>query len=250
MSPRTTKPKSQYPRTVRPPLVADRRRSLLLEAAGEVFAQVGYQSATIREICARAGANVAAVNYYFGDKLELYTEVLRQSVGVAQKKAIRNAFDQQAPPCQILRQVIGMLLQNMCGGERPAWHFRLMAHELAQPTPAMSRVINEAMQPIYDRLRELIGAILGLPRDHETTRLCTHSVIGQLAHYAHSRVVLARLWPELKMTPARLEQIANHIADFSLAYLRQLGSQLGNSHRRMRREGNDTTNSRNPLRTP
>jgi TetR/AcrR family transcriptional regulator, regulator of cefoperazone and chloramphenicol sensitivity len=250
MSVRSPRLRTHEAQAARQPLLAERRRAQLLEAAGEVFARVGYQAATIREICTRAGANVAAVNYHFGDKLELYTEVLRRSVGVAQKEAIRNAFDQQTGSSQILRQVILMMLQKMCGGDRPAWHFRLMAHELAQPTPAMSRVINEALQPIYDRLRELIGAILRLPRNHETTRLCTHSVIGQVAHYAHSRVVLARLWPELEMTPERLEQIANHIADFSLAYLRDSGPRRRKSRPQMRREGNDrTANNRKSLGT-
>lgn len=207
--------------------MVDRRRAKLLEAAGEVFAEVGYYAATIREICTRAGANVAAVNYHFGDKLELYTEVLRQSVCAAQNEAIRGVLDQDAAPGQILRQVIRAMLQKMCGGDRPAWHFRLMAHELAHSTPAMSRVVNEAMRPIYNRLREVIGAILQLPSDDQKTRLCTHSVIGQVAHYAHSRPVMARLWPELKMTPEQMEQIANHIAEFSLAYLRAASSARG-----------------------
>ena len=41
----------------------------LLEAAGRVFAEKGFQKATVREIVKAAGLrNIAAVNYYFGDK--------------------------------------------------------------------------------------------------------------------------------------------------------------------------------------
>ncbi len=61
----------------------DLTRDKLIEAAGHVFAERGYRAATIREICRRAGANVAAVNYTFGDKMGLYTEVLRHSVRAA-----------------------------------------------------------------------------------------------------------------------------------------------------------------------
>ena len=49
----------------------------LLEAAGEIFAHYGYRAATVRQICEKAGANLAAVNYHFGDKEGLYLAVLR-----------------------------------------------------------------------------------------------------------------------------------------------------------------------------
>src|ERR1700736_611736 len=81
--------------------VPDPTREKLLEVAEHVFADRGYQAATIREICVRAGANVAAVNYHFGDKLGLYTEVLQQSIRAAQIDAIRNALDKTAPPEEI-----------------------------------------------------------------------------------------------------------------------------------------------------
>ncbi len=53
-------------------------REKLVEAAAQVFAEVGFEAATVREICSRAGTNGAAVNYHFGDKLGLYTEVLKR----------------------------------------------------------------------------------------------------------------------------------------------------------------------------
>jgi len=201
------------------PAVQYATRAKLLEAAGQVFAEHGYHSATVREICLRAGANVAAVNYHFGDKLALYTEVLRQSVGAAHNQAIHSALDQQGAPEKILRQVIKAMVRKIGGDPHSDRWFRLIVHELAQPTPAMSRVIDEAIRPIYHRLRQLVAAILNLPRDHEQTRLCTHSIVGQIVHYPHARRILARLWPELTMTPEQLDRIADHIADFSLSYL-------------------------------
>src|SRR3954447_22566535 len=51
----------------------------LLEAAGEEFAEKGLELARVRAICERAGANLAAVNYHFGDKEHLYVEALREA---------------------------------------------------------------------------------------------------------------------------------------------------------------------------
>lgn len=206
---------------------ADPTHAKLLDAAGAVFAERGFHDATVREICARAGANIAAVNYHFGDKLGLYTEVLRNAVRGDQLERMRSVAGQNVPPEQALRRLIKLRLRGVGEGDRPARLVLLMAHEFAQPTPAMSRVVNEALRPMYDRLRDIVGAILGLPRDHDTTRLCTHSVIGQIVHYVVARPILARLWPELKMTPAQVDRIADHIADFSLAYLQAFKSWRG-----------------------
>lgn len=201
----------------------DATRNKILDAAGEVFADFGFHGATIREICARAGVNVALVNYYFGDKLELYTEVLRHSIGSAGQGIIQQALQSTAPPEEALRELIRGMLMRVCQLDRPVWHYRLMVHEFANPTPALAAVIDETMGPIYDRFREVIGVMTGLPPDHDKTRLCAHSVISQVVHYAHGKHVIKRLWPELEMTPERITDVATHIADFSLAYLRAAG---------------------------
>ncbi|MGD0077896.1 MAG: helix-turn-helix domain-containing protein, partial [Sedimentisphaerales bacterium] len=53
-------------------------RERLLEAAEELFARQGFDGTSIRELVTRAGCkNISAVNYYFGDKQELYEELFR-----------------------------------------------------------------------------------------------------------------------------------------------------------------------------
>jgi AcrR family transcriptional regulator len=207
----------------------------LLAAAVAVFAEKGFEGATTREICSRAGANVALVNYHFGDKLELYREVIRYAIDAAAKMEMLNAaLEQNADPCDALRQLIHGVIERLSETRNDfGLHLRLVLKEMAQPTPAFSDVLDETLRPLYERLRLLIGRILGLPADHETTRLCTHSVMGQVSHYAVARPVLACLWPEMKMTPDQRERVADHIADFSLAYLRNYrgGNYRGGSYR-------------------
>ena len=198
-------------------------RDKLIEAAGAVFAERGYRDATIREICRRAGANVAAVNYTFGDKMGLYTEVLRHSVRAAKTAAMSAALDAGLSSEDTIRGVIRARLMSLYGEARPDWHIRLVMHEFSHPTPAMARVVDEGMRPIYDRMRKAVGEVIGLAPDHETTRLSVNSIVGQILFYTFSWPVLSHLMPELKLTPEQLDRIADHIADFSLAYLRQVG---------------------------
>jgi AcrR family transcriptional regulator len=205
----------------------DPTREKLLEAAGPIFADRGYQAATIREICARAGANVAAINYHFGDKLGLYTEVLQQSVRAAQLIAVQNTLHQNTPPEDILRALIRARLRSISGDDLPDWHSRLLAHELAQPSPALRQLIDEVARPICKRLLELIGGMIGLPPNDDNTRLCAKSVVGQVLAYILPGPLLTEIWPELRMTPEKVERIADHIADFSLSYLQDFRSKHG-----------------------
>jgi AcrR family transcriptional regulator len=214
---------SPLPRSSSNGKVAKLTRDKLIEAAGHVFAERGYRAATVREICRRAGANIASVNYTFGDKMGLYTEVLRESVRASQTPAMKAALDSGLSPEDTIRGVIRARLTSLCQQSRPEWHIRLVMHEFSHPTSAMARVVEEGMRPIYERVRKAVGQIVGLPANDETTRLSVNSIIGQILFYTFSRPVLSRLQPELQLTPEQLDRIADHIANFSLAYLRKVG---------------------------
>jgi TetR/AcrR family transcriptional regulator, regulator of cefoperazone and chloramphenicol sensitivity len=200
---------------------ADSTRTRLLKAAAAVFAEHGYEDATVRQICARAGANIALVNYHFGDKLELYTEVLRFASQAGPGEARFNLPHGAVEPAAALRRIIGALVERAFEtSDQANLRFRLILNEFVRPSGATARVVDVVMRPVYDRLREIVGAILGLSSNHQKTRLCVHSLLGQVAHFAHARPVLTLLWPEMTMTPAQRELVTEHITEFSLAYLR------------------------------
>src|SRR6202048_5539444 len=87
-------------------------RDKILSAAGEVFAEEGFEGATVRAITERAGVNVAAVNYHFRDKAELYTLVV---VDACSARAARREVIAEAPalPEQRLRSLILHFLEYL-----------------------------------------------------------------------------------------------------------------------------------------
>jgi len=198
-------------------------RQKLIEAAGHVFSVRGFHDATVREICLRAATNVAAVNYHFGDKLGLYTEVLKYSL-MAHQEPAQNGSVALSDPQSALRALVGEWFERAREGGRPNWFPRIMAHEMAQPTPALDRVV-EAIQPNYLRFSSLVGKLIGRAPTDAQTRMCVHSIVGQIVHYMQSRAMIARLWPEVDLNDAQQRRaIADHIVSFSLAGMEKLAA--------------------------
>jgi TetR/AcrR family transcriptional regulator, regulator of cefoperazone and chloramphenicol sensitivity len=214
-------------KVAKPPAVDDvaATRARLIEAAGHIFASQGYQAATVREICSEAGANVAAVNYHFGDKMGLYTTVLRELTHSAQFGAIMQSLQGPGSPEERLRHAIAAMLHNLTSEVKGSRMMRIMAHELAAPTPALSQVVDEFIIPSQKKLCEVVGQILGISPRHEKTRLSAINIVGQILHFAKSRPVITRLWPRMKYSEKDIELIATHISNFTVAALRGMAQE-------------------------
>jgi AcrR family transcriptional regulator len=198
-------------------------RQRLLEAAGEVFAERGFRAATVRDICQRAKANIAAVNYYFGDKEHLYTAVLKYAFSCGlQKYPPLLDLDRSASAEQRLYTYIRSFILRCLAEGSPAWLGKLMEREMAEPTHALDILIHEAFRPLFELLMSIVRELLGPGAQPAQVQLCADSIIAQCLHYQHARPVLVRFDPEVKFDLADIERWANHIAEFSLAALRQL----------------------------
>lgn len=202
---------------------AETRRQLL-EAAGEVFAEVGFRNATVREICRRAGANVAAINYHFGDKESLYAELLRYAhVKALEKHPLVPDVGPNATPEQKLRAFVHSLLLRIFDQGPAAWHGKLMSREMIEPTAALDSLVEERLRPLSGQLWRIIADILDCPLNHERVRLCAFSVVSQCVFYHHCRPVVARLFPNAEPRDAAgIERLADHITWFSLAAMKHM----------------------------
>jgi AcrR family transcriptional regulator len=161
---------------------------------------------------------VAAVNYHFGDKVGLYTEILLERARFAEEA--RRAASVESKPEEQLRGFIRAYLSGVLSSGKPDTLMNLIATEMQRPSPALRKIVRQIIRPTEARLRAVVGQIVGLPSDDDAVRMCAHSIVGQCLHYKHAAAVLNVLWPDLWRMPDRIDRLAEHIAGFSLAGLK------------------------------
>jgi AcrR family transcriptional regulator len=196
----------------------DQTKARLLEAAGEVFAEKGFALARVRAICDRAGANLAAVNYHFGDKEHLYVEVLREAHRCGLEPG-EPQFDPTRHPAELLRTFIHHFLGRVLSMNRlEDWQHRLMLREMISPTPFSDILVRETIRPRFERLRSLMGLICPEADDRRLHALA-FSVIGQCLHYKMARRICERLIGEESLRALDVDYLTDHITAFCLAAL-------------------------------
>jgi AcrR family transcriptional regulator len=202
-------------------------RHRLLDAAGEVFAECGYRRATVREICRRAQANIAAVNYHFRDKDGLYVAVVREAHRAAHEKyPAMLDLGPRATVVERLEAFVRSFLLRLFDPGRPAWHGLLLAREMVEPTRALDELVEESIRPRYELLLGIVRELLGPEQPEDQVWLCANSIIGQCMHYHHARHVLARLSRQPPRDTRSVERLAEHIVQFSLGAMQHLSNPL------------------------
>jgi AcrR family transcriptional regulator len=214
-------------------------RQRLLEAAAKLFARRGLNDVTVREICRTGHANVAAVNYHFQDKLGLYTAVVHAAID-----EIRGTSDmarhagEGASAEERLRIYIRVFLERVAGNGRDAWIHQLITREMAEPTPAFDLIIKQAIRPRIEYLAGLVAEVIDCAPSDDRVMRCIASLQSQFLFFLNPGV--ARVYPKLKFAQPTIDELAEHIAEFSLAGIRAVGRRPAAAHaivaRRRRRD--------------
>ncbi|HEX3450208.1 MAG TPA: CerR family C-terminal domain-containing protein [Isosphaeraceae bacterium] len=190
----------------------------LIDAAGEEFADKGFDATRIRTICDRAGANVAAVNYHFGDKEQLYVETVLDAHRCSMELGEYDAAV-AAGPAEQLRSFIHHFLTRVLAINHPQdWRHRLMLREMLQPTSASDVLVRESIRPHFEQLQQVMRQFCP-EADERKLNALTFSVIGQCLHYKMARPVTERLIGPEGFGALDLEFLTDHITSFCLAAL-------------------------------
>lgn len=212
-------------------MTKDRKtRERLLAEGSRLFADRGFKKVTVRDICRAARANVAAVNYHFGDKMGLYREVLQQAIdGMIRTNEAARAAGAGRPPEEKLRRFLVIFLTQVLTPEH-AIHHRLIQREVQDPTPVLDALAQQGIRPRLEYLAGVVAEMTGgSPTDAQVLQ-CVGSINAQAIIYMPNPIA-ARLGYSFKGTAAEVEAVAQHIAAFSIGGVRAACRRTGRTRR-------------------
>src|SRR6266545_4529675 len=198
----------------------------ILDAAEALFMEHGFEATTLRAITAAAGVNLAAVNYHFGSKEELFQAVLTRRLDpmnqarVALLTQMEIDAEPDPVPCdRILSAMFIPALELARDPQRGGKDFlRLLGRAYADPAPFIRRFLSEQYATMIARFKAAFGrALPELPKRELSWRL--HFIMGALS-YTLAGTDALKLIAELAPTEtANDETLLRRLAPFLLAGL-------------------------------
>ena len=204
------------------PSSADTRQRLV-EAAATLFANKGFEHVTVREICKASTANVAAVNYHFGDKAGLYRAVMMLAIEqmLETNELTQRAGEGRTPEDQ-LREFIRVFVNRLSGEGPTAWIHRLMAREMERPTEMLDLVVAQVVKPRVEYLSKIAGAIMNLPPADPRVLRSVGSL--QIECLMSARKPPAAIEKSFGREVGELDAVIAHVAEFSLGGMKAVAA--------------------------
>ncbi len=200
-------------------------RVQLLEAAGQVFAEKGFDRATGKEIAERAGTNSAAINYHFGGFDRLYAEVLTEAhKSVASIDEIAAVVRSPIDPEEKLRRLIAIGVATLTEA-RHNWAIRVLSREFLAPTPARSAVEDRELLPKRRLVAQVVAEALGRTEDDPVVSRCCFSVMAPITLlFVWEAESAAKVFPGCCGGNVPAGALIEHLTEYALGGLRAIAA--------------------------
>lgn len=195
-------------------------RERLLDHAERLFAEKGFAAVSVREITSAADCNLAAVNYHFGNKQNLYVAVFRERWAMRARR-IRNSFtgalEGGHKPAfgEVISAMAMAFLEGPLTDAERRIHIQLMQRELSDPGGALSMIVEEVMEPYIKEFADLIRPHLKEGVKESRLRLTALSIVGVALYFFMARPIVSRIMQQEYDERFKAELIS-HITAFSL----------------------------------
>ena len=195
-------------------------RDDILASATKLFAEFGFRDASVREICNDANANFAAVNYHFGNKAQLYVEVIQIAYQSLSEQNPMPTLENYSSPSKALDAWISWYLERLFG-EGSEITNRLLLREAANPSPMLDEIVSTQMFPLYKQLDHIVRAIQGDSATNTDVKLFCLSILGQCLVHRTNKSMIDRLPVEPEDLTTNIQRLADHISQSAHAMLSQ-----------------------------
>src|SRR5947207_12423092 len=162
-------------------------RTRILDAAEELFMQHGFEGTSMRLLTAKAGVNLAAVNYHFGSKNALIEALFRRRLDPMNAARLAEldkleAAERAPQPEAIIRAFIAPGLRLMEDAKSGGRNFaRLLGRTYSEPNKGVRALIGQMYAPTMQRYKAALErALPQMPRDELVWRM--HFMFGTLAY--------------------------------------------------------------------
>jgi TetR/AcrR family transcriptional regulator, regulator of cefoperazone and chloramphenicol sensitivity len=192
-------------------------RATLLNAALKLFAEQGFAKTSIREIAQAAGANIAAINYYFGDKAGLYRAVFSEPMGsCAQVNESLLQWQQQSLSAS-LSALYAAYLQPMAAGDVVRQCMRLHYREMIEPTGIWQQEVEDDIKPTHALLVDLLSHHLGLTAPDAEVHRLAFALTGLAVFLFVGRDIIEAIQPQFFSTPDAVPLAVTRLTGYGLA---------------------------------
>jgi AcrR family transcriptional regulator len=201
-------------------------KTRILDAAEQLFMEHGFEATSLRSLTAAAGVNLAAVNYHFGSKEELFQAVLTRRLDPMNQERIellerveRDAGGKALSCEKILFAMLIPALRLARDEKRGGKNFlRLVGRAYADPAPFIRHFLSAQYVEMIGRYKEaFLKALPHLSRQELTWRL--HFVMGALS-YTLAGTDALKLFAQATSTDNNDELLLQRLAPFLVAGLK------------------------------
>lgn len=200
------------------PIEPNTKRTLI-EAAGPLFAEHGIDGTTVRAIAEKAQTNIAAINYHFGSKENLYKETLLfvakrgetyPALRLLERPGLLKSRDDQA---NAIREIIREKFRVIFAQDTPAWYWKLMIRSMLESSnPAIEAVVRTVFEPEHKAITRIVKMVK--PEvDEEAAHMWGFLLFGAISFYCFAKTPILLLLNREEYAESFIESATNFVSE-------------------------------------